>query len=73
MADFADKASEREGNFQAESLFAQRLRAARPTESAYVCADCEAEIPEARRRASRGCSLCIDCQELNDNKRKRAL
>lgn len=30
------------------------------------CADCAAEIPEARRQAVPGVRLCIRCQEAND-------
>jgi phage/conjugal plasmid C-4 type zinc finger TraR family protein len=66
VSDFADKAQEREEIFQAESRFLQAQKSARPAESAFVCADCETEIPEARRIAARGCSLCIDCQEFHD-------
>ena len=31
-------------------------------ESRTHCEDCEDEIPEARRKASPGCTRCIDCQ-----------
>lgn len=32
-------------------------------ESLRFCAECEEEIPEARRLARPGVKLCIDCQE----------
>lgn len=35
-------------------------------ESLTHCADCEEEIPEARRRAIPGVKLCIDCQQERD-------
>ncbi|MEM9605714.1 MAG: DksA/TraR family C4-type zinc finger protein [Pseudomonadota bacterium] len=35
-------------------------------ESASLCDDCEAEIPEARRRAVPGVRLCVPCQEVAD-------
>lgn len=38
-------------------------------ESAHECADCDAVIPEARRKAVPGCQLCIDCQQLRELKR----
>lgn len=30
------------------------------------CEDCDAEIPEARRKALPGVRLCVACQELHD-------
>lgn len=30
------------------------------------CAECEEEIPQARQRAIRGVTLCVDCQELSE-------
>lgn len=44
-------------------LKAQRQRAG---ESLTHCADCEEEIPEARRSAIPGVTLCIDCQNERD-------
>jgi len=35
-------------------------------ESALCCADCEEEIPQARREAVPGVKLCIDCQQARD-------
>ncbi len=35
-------------------------------ESLRFCAECEEEIPEARRLARPGVKLCIDCQEERD-------
>jgi phage/conjugal plasmid C-4 type zinc finger TraR family protein len=45
-----------------------RLKAAkRPTgESLTYCADCEEEIPQARREAVPGVKLCIECQQDRD-------
>ena len=37
-------------------------------ESATHCAECEEEIPEARRLARPGVKLCIECQEERDSK-----
>ena len=31
------------------------------------CEECEAEIPEARRKAVPGVRLCVACQEKKDN------
>ena len=32
------------------------------------CAECEEPIPEARRRAIPGVTLCIDCQQQRDTR-----
>jgi len=39
-------------------------RAALPTgPSLAICAHCDEPIPEGRRKAMPGCTLCLDCQE----------
>lgn len=35
-------------------------------ESLLLCEECEAEIPEARRKAVPGVRLCVDCQAERD-------
>lgn len=49
-----------------------RLKAqARPVgESLTHCAECEEEIPPARREAIPGVKLCIDCQQERDGVRQ---
>lgn len=47
----------------------QRMKAQRraPTgESRLTCAECEEPIPEARRLASPGVKLCLECQQERD-------
>ena len=34
------------------------------------CAECDAEIPDARRKAVPGVQLCINCQSLADEQAK---
>lgn len=36
-------------------------------ESLRFCAECEEEIPEARRLARPGVKLCLDCQQERDS------
>jgi len=51
-----------------------RLRARRAPvgKSAFRCAECEEEIPEARRTALPGVKLCVDCaSELQAQGRPR--
>lgn len=45
-----------------------RMRSAKQPvgKSLMHCAECEEEIPEARRLARPGVKLCIDCQEERD-------
>ncbi|MBO9396166.1 DksA/TraR family C4-type zinc finger protein [Shimia sp. R9_1] len=46
-----------------------RLQAQRQPvgESLRFCAECEEEIPEARRLARPGVKLCIECQQERDS------
>lgn len=36
------------------------------TVSASFCEDCDAPIPEARRRAVQGVTRCVTCQEMDE-------
>ena len=36
------------------------------------CAECGAEIPQARREAIRGVRLCVSCQDARDREHKQA-
>lgn len=48
----------------------RRARGALPRgESAHHCDECDAEIPEARRRAVPGVRLCVGCQAARDESR----
>ncbi len=42
------------------------LRKAPQGESLTHCAECEEEIPQARREAIPGVKICVDCQEERD-------
>lgn len=45
----------------------ERARSRLPRgESRHRCAECDAEIPQARRRAVPGVRLCVTCQEAED-------
>ena len=46
-----------------EELERMKLRRGPVGESLTHCADCEEEIPEARRAAIPGVKLCIDCAQ----------
>lgn len=36
--------------------------------SAFFCEECDEAIPEARRRAVHGVTLCVNCQSLSELK-----
>ena len=39
-------------------------------ESLHHCAECDADIPQARRSAIPGVRLCVACQEAHDKEQK---
>lgn len=53
-----------------EALARLRLRNRRGGESLKECADCGEPIPEPRRRAQPGVTLCIACQTEADRARR---
>lgn len=69
MADEIDIA-----NDKAQDDLDRRIEAARGVinheatveDSADNCTECDTEIPEKRRIAIPGCSLCIDCQSISE-------
>ena len=54
-----------------DELARMRARRAPVGESLTHCAECEEEIPEARRVALPGVKLCIDCQQERDGIRQQ--
>ncbi|MEB6222851.1 TraR/DksA family transcriptional regulator [Pantoea agglomerans] len=64
MADSMDMAQAR-----ADELLARNIASVvnRPVSvAASFCEDCDAPIPEARRRAINGVTRCVECQELKE-------
>lgn len=53
----------------ADELKRLQARPAPQGESLRHCAECEEEIPAARRAAIPGVKLCIDCQQERDGRR----
>ncbi len=68
MTDLVDHANGKETQFTEMALANHLLRVSQNAEkeSALDCKECGEQIPEARREASKGCQLCIDCQQLAD-------
>jgi len=50
-----------------EELARMRLRARQGGESRTHCIECEEPIPEARRQALPGVTLCLECQQERDH------
>jgi len=49
----------------------KRARSQLPRGQSLVqCEECEARIPEARRKAVPGVRLCVSCQEARDNEQR---
>ncbi len=62
--DICDDASATETKFQQMAL-ANHMAGAKPSanaESQTHCLECGEEIPQGRREAIKGCTLCITCQ-----------
>ncbi|MCI2290169.1 TraR/DksA family transcriptional regulator [Enterobacter sp. I4] len=68
MADYIDLAQAREQEDRERHIHHARRRPALP--SRFLCEDCEAPIPEARRMAVPGVALCVTCQEIAEMKNK---
>ncbi len=51
-----------------EALARMRLRTRRRGESLSECAECDEPIPEARRQAVPGVTLCVACQAQADRR-----
>jgi phage/conjugal plasmid C-4 type zinc finger TraR family protein len=68
MADFIDIAQAREQEDRERYINRARRRPVSP--SRFLCEDCEAPIPEARRIAVPGVALCVTCQEIAEIKNK---
>lgn len=67
--DIIDSASEVEELQRNAALAAHRMN--RSAVSAMRCSDCDEELPEARRIAYPGCTMCVDCQSEQEFRRKK--
>lgn len=64
MADSMDLVQLRTEEMLARNIAQVTLRLI--TVSASFCEDCDAPIPEARRRAIQGVTRCVVCQEMTE-------
>lgn len=67
--DIIDSASEVEELQRNAALAAHRMN--RDAVSAIRCSDCDEELPEARRIAYPGCTMCVDCQADAERRNRR--
>ncbi len=66
MGDSMDRVQERVQEELAQQVI---LVTGRPTQvSKFFCEDCDAAIPEKRRRAIHGVTRCVTCQEIAELK-----
>ncbi|HDD0116496.1 TraR/DksA family transcriptional regulator [Klebsiella pneumoniae] len=68
MADAIDLAQQREQEDRQRHLNNARSRIT--TASRFLCEECDAPIPEARRVAIPGVIFCVACQQIAELKRK---
>ncbi|HBM3276626.1 TraR/DksA family transcriptional regulator [Klebsiella oxytoca] len=68
MADAMDLAQQREQEDRERHISNARSRIAIP--SLFLCEQCDAPIPEARRIAIPGVAFCVNCQEVTELKSK---
>lgn len=68
MADSKDLAQLREQEDRERHI--NNARAKVPGVSRFLCAECDAPIPTARRRAIPGVQFCVTCQEITELKIK---
>lgn len=68
MADAMDRAQQWEQESRERHINNARSRIAAP--SRFICEECDAPIPEARRIAIPGVSCCVTCQQIIELKSK---
>ena len=68
MADAMDLVQQREQEDRERHINTARSRIAAP--SRFLCEECDAPIPEARRIAIPGVVFCVTCQEVTELKSK---
>lgn len=57
-------------NMNAVADVRRKLAKAAEQPSLFECMECGEEIPEARRNAIKGVTMCIHCQQLEERRQK---
>lgn len=68
MADVMDLIQQREQEERERHINNARSRVV--VASRFICEECDAPIPEARRKAIHGVAMCVTCQEVQELKSK---
>ncbi|QIH09281.1 MULTISPECIES: TraR/DksA family transcriptional regulator [unclassified Pseudomonas] len=67
MSDDVDFATDLVQERLDQALAARLLMRSRVSGHSFsICTDCDSPIPEARQLAQPGCTLCLDCQQVED-------
>lgn len=69
MADVIDMANER-AQLELDAAIAALTGGISTAESALYCEECDEQIPEKRRELIRGCTHCVQCQGINEQRQK---
>lgn len=65
IADLADRYIE---DHVLSALHRMRKKRLSNTAAAHHCDECGAEIPQARRQAVPGCTLCVSCADVHERR-----
>lgn len=68
-SEIIDQASALEEMMRDNAIQAHRLN--RDAVSATHCEECDEELPEARRKAYPGCTMCVSCQADAEKRNRR--
>jgi len=68
MADLMDHIQQREQEERERHINNARRHICTP--SRFICEECDEPIPEARRKAIHGVSLCVTCKQIDELKTK---
>ncbi|WP_445494394.1 TraR/DksA family transcriptional regulator [Pseudomonas sp. 8(2025)] len=72
MPDVVDFATDLVQEHLDQAMAARLLARSRASGHSFpICIDCDGPIPEARQLAQPGCTLCVDCQQVEDARRTR--
>lgn len=69
VADIIDMANDR-AQAELDAAVAACVGNVSTAESAIWCEECDTQIPEKRRELIRGCTHCVQCQSLIEQKRR---
>ena len=69
VADIIDMANDR-AQVELDAAIAACVGTGSTAESALYCEECDTQIPEKRRELIQGCTHCVQCQGMNEERQK---